>query len=191
MTQPPDDHLKALWQGQDSETPTMTAMAIRALARNYGDNLRGRIWLGVGVAAIEVVVFVSYAWRAQNEILRTGWLIMLAGIGWMTWRIVGKRPARLPPPEASAATLIEFHRAELERQRTNFTWVTVSAAPIFVGMVVALVGMQKARPNMSLANVAPVAALAVAWWFAAVVMQRRQARRLAEQIAEMDELARR
>ena len=119
MTQPPDDHLKALWQGQETESPAMTATAIRALARNYGENFRGRIWLGLAIAAFEVVVFGLYAWRAANDVLRVGYLIILAGVGWMTWRILGKRPGRLPPPDASTKALIEFHRAELEHQRSG------------------------------------------------------------------------
>lgn len=57
MTQPTEDHLKALWRGQESETPAMTVIAVRALARNYADNIRGRIWLGVVLASIEVLVF--------------------------------------------------------------------------------------------------------------------------------------
>ena len=148
MTQPPDDHLKALWQGQDTETPTMAATAIRALARNYGDNIRGRIWIGLAIGAFEVVVFGLQALRAQNEVLRTGWLIILAGIGWVTWRILSKRPGRLPPPETSAQALIDFHRAELEHQRTNFRWMIVTAAPMFLGMAVTLFGVRMARPNM-------------------------------------------
>ena len=58
MSQPPDDRLKALWQGQDTETPEMTAIAIRALARNYGDNLRGRIWIGVTFGSVFAVSYV-------------------------------------------------------------------------------------------------------------------------------------
>jgi hypothetical protein len=190
MSQPPDDHLKALWQGQEKENPTMTATAIRALARNYGDNLRGRIWLGMSIAAVEALVFGIYAWRAPNDLLRAGYLIVLVGVGWMVWRILTKRPGRLPPPEASTTALIDFHRAELERQKPSFGWLTVTVAPVFVGMFVSLLGMQKARPNMALANFAPVLLMIVAWWFAAFVMQRRQAKRLAEQIAEMDQLRR-
>jgi hypothetical protein len=189
MSQPSDDHLKALWQGQHTETPTMTAIAIRALARNYGDSIRGRIWIGLTIGAFEVVVLGLYAWRASNDVLRIGYLIILGGVGWITWRILGKRPGRLPPPEASAQALIDFHRAELERQRTNFRWMIVSAAPMFIGMAVTLVGMQKARPNMTLANIAPMLVLIVLWFIAAFVLNRRQAKRLAEQIAEMDDLA--
>jgi hypothetical protein len=189
MSQPPDDHLKALWQSQETETPTMTAMAMRALARNYGDNIRGRMWIGLAVGAFELVVFGFWALRAQNEVLRAGWLIILAGIGWVAWRILSKRPGRLPPPEASAQALIDFHRAELEHQRTNFRWLMVTAAPMFVGMAVALVGMRKARPNMTLANIAPILVLIVIWFVLAFALNRRQAKRLAEQIAEMDRLA--
>lgn len=168
----------------------MTATAIRALARNYGDTLRGRVWLGLCIAVVEVLIFGLYAWRAENGLLRAGYLIILAGVGWMTWRILGKRPGRLPPPEASTAVLIDFHRAELVRQQTGFVWMTLTVAPVFVGMAVTMLGMQKARPNMSLANAAPLLVAVIAWWFAAFVMQRRQAKRLAEQIAEMDQLRR-
>jgi len=190
MSQPPDDDLKALWQGQETETLTMTAMAIRALARNYGDNIRGRIWLGLSLAALEALGLGAYAWRAPNDLMRTGYLIMLAGVGWMTWRIVSKWPSRLPPTEASVAALIEFHRAEIERQGSSRAWLVVTVTPVFVGMFVVLLGTHKARPNMNLVNIAPVLVLIVAWWFAAVVLQRRQAKRRAEQIAEMDDLRR-
>jgi hypothetical protein len=188
VTQPPQDDIKALWQGQQTETPTMTIKAVRALARNYGDNIRGRIWMGVAIGAVEVFTFSLYAWRAPNDVLRAGWLITLAGVGWMVWRIASKWPPRLPPTETSAKALIEFHRAQLERQRTGPAWITVTAAPIFAGAFVVLLGFQKARPTMFLANVAPLLVLIVAWWVAAFVLQRRQARRLAEQIAEMDDL---
>jgi len=190
MTQPPEDHLKTLWQGQETEIPTMTAMALRALARNYGDDIRGRIWIGLSIAALEVVAFGVFAWRAPNDVARAGYLVILAGVAWMTWRIVGKRPGRLPPAAASATALIDFHRAELERQRTGFGWMTATAAPIFVGVLVATVGLRQARPDMSLANLAPLAVLVIAWWIAAFVIQRRQSKRLAERIAEMDELRR-
>jgi hypothetical protein len=189
MSQPPDDHLKALWQGQDTETPEMTAKAMRVLARNYGDNLRGRIWLAFTFGVFEVFGFGLQAWRAPNDFMRAGDMIMMAGGVWMIWRIVAKRPGRLPPAEASTATLIEFHRAELERQPTNVSWMAVTVAPIFAGMAVVLFGMQKARPNMSLANIAPVLVLIVVWCVWAFVLQRRQAKRRAEQIAEMDDLA--
>ncbi|WP_309603850.1 hypothetical protein [Phenylobacterium sp.] len=190
MSQPPDDHLKALWQGQQTETPAMTAQAVRMLARNYADNFRARIWLGVTFAIFEVFLFGLQAWRAPTGYLRAGDMIMMAGGVWMIWRIVAKRPGRLPPPEASTATLIEFHRAQLERQPTGASWMAVTAAPIFLGMAVVLVGLQRARPNMSLANFAPVVVLIIVWCIWAFVLQKRQAKRRAEQIAEMDQLRR-
>ncbi|MGZ6014355.1 MAG: hypothetical protein ACXWKM_01300 [Phenylobacterium sp.] len=190
MSQPPDGHLKALWKGQQTETPEMTAIAIRALARNYVDNLRGRIWLAFTFGIFEVLLFGLQAWRAPNGFMRAGDMIMMAGGLWMIWRIVGKRPGRLPPPEASVATLIEFHRAQLERQPTDVSWAVVTVAPVFAGVSVVLVGMRKARPNASLANFAPVLILIAVWCIWAFVLQRRQAKRKAEQIAEMDELRR-
>ena len=45
MSQPPDDHLKALWQGQETETPVMTLQAVRALARNHSNHQRQEVRL--------------------------------------------------------------------------------------------------------------------------------------------------
>lgn len=190
MSQPPENEIKALWQAQETETSTMTLVAIRALARNYSDNTRGRLWIGIAVAAVEVLMFGLYAWRAPNDLLRIGYLIILAGVGWMTWRIGSKWPSRLPATETSTVALIEFHRAQLVQQQTGPAWITLTAAPIFAGMVVVMFGFQRMRPNMFLANAAPLIGLCLVWWVAAFVLQRRQARRLAEQIAEMDELRR-
>jgi hypothetical protein len=188
MSQPPDDHLKALWQGQEKETPDMTATAVRALARNYGDTIRGRMWLGLFLAALEVVGLGFAIWRAPNGLMRAGWVIVLAGLGWLVWRIVSKWPERLPPAATSTEALVDFHRSALERQKASFTSLTLSVAPIFVGMLVCLLGMQKARPHATLANFAPVLAMVAAWWLYAFVLQRRQAKKLAAQIAEMDQL---
>ena len=190
MSQPPDDHLKALWQGQEPESEKMTATAIRALARNYGDNLRGRIWIAVTVGVFEVLLFGLQAWRAPNDVLRAGDLIIMAGGVWMIWRIVARRPGRLPPPEASSAALIEFHRAELVRQPTNASWMIVTAAPISVGMAVVLIGTQRARPSVNWVNFAPLFVLIAVWLVWAFILQKREAKRRAEQIAEMDELRR-
>jgi hypothetical protein len=189
MTQPPEDQLKALWQGQDTETPTMTAMAIRALARNYGDHLRSRTWFGLGLVAFVVLIYGAYLKRAPNEIARAGDVIILAGLTWMAWRMLRRRPTRFLPPEASTTALIEFHRAELMRQRTSYGRILVTAAPLFFGAAMVVVGLQTSQPHASWTRTAPFFLLMALWFVLAYFVQRRQARRLAEQIAEMDDLA--
>jgi hypothetical protein len=189
MSQPPDDHLKALWKGQKTESPTMTVMAIRALARNYGDQVRGGIWLGFSLVALETVVFSFYAWRAPNAIALAGDLLVLAGLAWFTFRILRRRPGRLPPADVSVVALIEFHRAELERQKMSFSNMVASVGPMLTGTVVLVVGLHNAHPAKGWIQTAPFFVLLVGWFVLAFILQRRQAGRLAEQIAEMDELA--
>jgi hypothetical protein len=189
VTQPPDDHMKALWQGQETETPTMTVKAIRALARNYGEGVRGGVLLGLTIVAFEAVVFGLQAWRAPNEVARAGDLIVLAGLVWFTWRIMRRWPTRLPETQASAQALVAFHRVQLERQQTRYANMMITVAPMIVGLLVLVYGLRLQAPQAPLARFAPFFILLCAWFVAAWFIQRRQARRLREQIAEMDDLA--
>jgi hypothetical protein len=183
VSQPPEDHLKALWQGQDAETPAMTLQAIRALARNHAGHVRDKFLFGAILIAVEAVAFAPAVWRAPNNVARAGGVIILVGLAWMAWRMRQRWPSRLPDAKASVGTLIDFHRAELERQRTNYAWLLISAGPMICGMLVMVYGLRLARPN---AFLVPFFSLLALWFAAAWLIQRRQARRTQEQLDEVD-----
>ncbi len=186
MSQPPDDHLKALWQGQDTETPAMTVQAIRALARNYGSDIRDRFLMMGILVAVEVLVFGSMAWKAPNDMARLGDMLVLFGLAFLVWRSLSKWPGRLPDTGASVETLIGFHRAQLERHRTSYGAMILSVAPMFLGLVVILYGFHLARPHAGARIFIPFLLLTALWFVCAWFMQRRQARRLQMQIDEID-----
>jgi len=191
MSQPPDDHLKALWQGQETETPAMTALAVRALARNHGTLVRDRYLILGALVAIEAAFFGHLAWRAPNDGVRIGSLIMLFSLAWIVWRLRRRWPGRLPDTTASADALIDFHRLELSRQRYSYGDMLVTAGPTFAGAAVLLYGLHMARPQAGLEKFDRFFALMAVWLIAAWFIQRRQARRIQSQIDEMDDLARR
>jgi hypothetical protein len=188
MSQPPDDHLKALWQGQETETPTMTVQAIRALARNYGADVRDRFLIGAVLVAVEASVFGMMAWRAPNDMVRLGDLLVLFGLAFLIWRARARWPSRLPDTQASVGSLLDFHRAELERQRTSYGGMILSVGPMIVGLLVIVYGLHVARPHAGPKNFAPFFVLMALWFVAAWFVQRRQARRLQGQIDEVDAL---
>ena len=190
MSQPPDDHLKALWKGQETEHPTMTTQAIRALARNHGTHVRDRFAMGLVLIAVEAAFFGVMALRARNAWILGGDVAVLAGLVWMTWRLGRKLPGRLPGASASASALIDFHRAELERQQTNYRWLLLSAGPIIAGLLVMVYGFHVLRPQAGLTRFAPFFILLVSWFVAGWFIQRRQARRLRAQIDELDAMKR-
>ena len=186
MTHRPDDHLKALWQDQETETPTMTAQAVRALARNYGSDLRDRFLMMGIVVVVEVAAFGAMAWKAPNNMARLGDALVLFGLAFLVWRSLKRWPERLPDAGTSVGTLVEFHRAQLERQRTTYGDMLVTVAPVFLGLVVTLYGFHLARPHADPRNFAPFFVLSGLWFLSAWFMQRRQARRIQSQIDEID-----
>jgi hypothetical protein len=189
---PDTDAVQALWQGQEQESPTMTLQAIRMLVRNDRDHVRNGLLFGLVLIVVEAFAFGRFALTAKNDVMRAGELVVLVGLGWMAWRMWRRASAdrRLPDAAATTQTLIAFHRAQLARRRVGYGWMMVTVAPLFVGIAVAAYGgwLLKRGP---LANLVPIVALSALWFVAAWFMQRRQARKLQEQIDELDQMARR
>ena len=86
MTQPPEDQLKALWQGQETETKPMSVEAIRARAGAYRSRMRRYYLVASMIWAAETLFFAYAAWTARNDTIRTGDLLMIPALGWMIWR---------------------------------------------------------------------------------------------------------
>jgi hypothetical protein len=190
MSQPPDDHLKALWQGQDTETPTMTVKAMRLLVRNDRDHVRQGLLLGFGLIVFEAIAFGSMLRVARNDVMRAGEIIILAGLAWMAWRLWRRRPGRAPDPDATTQSLVAFHRESLVRRRGGYAWLMISAGPMLVGVLVLVYGERLASPGVSASRLIPFFTLFVLWFVVAWFINRRGSRRLQDQIDEMDDLSR-
>ena len=190
MSHTPEDQMKALWQGQDQEGPTMTVAAIRMLVKDNEARQRHMRTFGLGVAVFATSVWVWCAWTAPTPLVRIGDLVMLGWLPVMLLILYRRRPGRAPGPETSAQGLLEFYRAEVVRQAPNLPLIGLSLAPLFVGM--ALIGSEilkklAAKPGLWV-QATPLAVLIVAWAVLFVFQTRRQQRRVAERLREIDAL---
>jgi hypothetical protein len=101
-----------------------------------------------------------------------------------------RRPGRAPGPETSVQGLLDFYRGEVLRQKPNLRLLGLSMAPLVAGM--ALIGsevMKKlaARPGLWI-DIWPLGLLIVAWMVVFVFQTRRQLRRVAERLRDIDAL---
>ena len=119
MTQPPEDNIKALWQGQKTETKPMSVDAIRARAARFNNLRRGVFLLGVALMLVEIGVFGRFALTLPlpGTAPRVGLLVILVGLGWSDRAFhTLLAPKRLPRrDEASGESILEYHRTELQR----------------------------------------------------------------------------
>ena len=190
MSQPPDDHLKALWQSQETETPAMTTQAVRMLVNDYQTTARRNLCIGLGVCVLSAGFFAFCARIAPNALVRIGDLIMLAwtpGMAWIIWR---RLPPRASLGETSTLGLIDFHRAQVAREgwtlRSSATLVAVML-PIFAGMAVILAGIWPKASRMYV-QLLPILILLLVWMVIFVLQLRRQNRRVRDRLREIDVL---
>jgi hypothetical protein len=182
MSQPPDDHLKALWQGQETENKPMSVDAIRARAARF-TNLRRIVFLfGLVLMLTEIVIFGRFALVLPGTVTRVGLLMILVGLGWMIARFSLLAPRRFPDAKASGETILEYHVMELQRRET-FRSQVVMVGPLLLGAAIFVVGIMIARPRVAL-QAAPLLVLIGLWlvgaWWMLRVGERKRLRKLAE-----------
>ncbi|HEY8004087.1 MAG TPA: hypothetical protein VIE16_07660 [Phenylobacterium sp.] len=182
MSLPPDDHLKALWKGQETEHPPMSVATIRAIAERRRQQIRQGLIAFCVVSAVAAPSFVWRAWSADDALIRAGALIVVAGYAWMVWRGLRTWPRRLPGDAASAAVLVDFHRRQLVRQQMSLGQMVVTVGPIVTGFLVMVAGMHRRERGDN----AWVLVALVALWFALMYLVLQIRRRRVQ--AKLDEL---
>jgi hypothetical protein len=187
MTQPSEDPIKALWQGQEPEIPTMTADAIRLMVKNNDAAQRGAVTLGLVAVAVIVGVLTWSAWTATGTLLRIGDLVMLGWAPLVVLYQLRRWPGRSPGAEASAQALIDHHRARIARQLPDLKLVYLSMALVALGLVLVLAGAWQAG-QASVAKLGLVGILLAVGVTAIVVMDRAQRRHVARRLRDLDAL---
>jgi hypothetical protein len=188
MSQPPDDHLKALWQGQQTETSTMTVQAIRMLVNDHQAAAHRQTALRLAIGALCAAIFIWCAWTAPNGLVRAGDLVMLAwapSVVWFAWR---RWPARSPGGEASATGLIDFYRAQVAREAPDVRLILAMLAPVFAGMALVLAGVWAKARQLHFAPLIPLAILLALWAVIFALQLQRQRRRVQDRLREIDAL---
>ncbi len=186
MTQPPEDHLKALWKGQESETQPMSVDAIRVRLNRDRDKVRRNLVVALTIGLLSGGFFARCAWIAPTPIVRLGDLIMMAGVPWTLWQAWRLWPQALPGDALSGRQLIDFHRGQLLRRKRSFAAQLALVAPTLAGAAVVALGVHLAAPDARVSRFLPIAGLFGLWLLAFWLLARRQRRVLQAQIDEMD-----
>ena len=187
MTQPPDDHLKALWKGQETETTPMSVDAIRTRAATYHAKTRRHFVVKLVACIVVAFFFAAYVvWLSPTPIMRVGWAISAFGAVWMALQLRGRWPGDLPQDEGSGTALVDFHRGLILRQRLRLRSFAVAAGPMLFGVVVATAGLVLKAGDLVAERLAPIAVLFAIWAVLMWVVARRQRRSLQRELDELD-----
>jgi hypothetical protein len=113
---------------------------IGVTARTFQAQLRRRRLLEYAAAMVVIAVFAAYAYVLPSWMIKTGLVLSILAMANIIWQRRARTAAR-PVPEAPAAALVEFHRAELIRHRdaAGRSWLT-EILPVIPGFVLILAG---------------------------------------------------
>jgi succinate dehydrogenase hydrophobic anchor subunit len=192
MSLPPDQSIKALWQGQQTENPTMTLQAIRILVSDYQRAARQRAVVNIGVSLLCAAFFAWCASVAPNDIARVGDLIMMASMPILAWLHWYQQTQRAPDATTSTMGLIDFYRAQVAREAPNLRFIGAGMAPLVIGAGVMFAGLwpkivaERTSVPKTFLNLLPVLLLLVVWVYFFAVSLRRQKRNVAERLREID-----
>jgi hypothetical protein len=142
-THPAEDEAPSLWRGQGlTPLQPLPPEELARQAHQLQDTVARRNRREVLASALITPVFLFYAWYFPHWLTKLGALLTVAGTGVVMWQLHRRARAR-PLPEALAGSLMEFHRAELARQRdalrSVWRWYI---GPLVPGLVLFLCGRQ-------------------------------------------------
>ena len=178
------DELKALWQQQPSEGTEMDVERLRARVHHQLARVRrARILLilgtmvGMVMAAYQTASAPTALLRLGEGLLAGGFLFFLA----LSWRRLA-----VNSPETTEAC-VAFLRESLTRRRdaARGGWI-VLAAPLLPGLGVTVAALAVASGQRWL-QLAPIAALVVLWLAIMMVLQAREASKVAAEIADLNQ----
>jgi hypothetical protein len=193
-TEPPADPIKTLWQTQSKETEAMRLEDIVSKARAFQARVRRRNLINNIVAVPGIAAFAIFVYVFPGWMIKTGSLLCILAAVYSVWQQHRQAaPRRLP--EAPAAALVDFYRAELVRDRDavggNWLW---GIAPMLPGLALIVLGrwfqdhahdvpVEFDRQAIVLGTIIAVLTIVIA-----VLVNRIHVYRLQRQIDELDHL---
>ena len=168
------DPLQQLWTQQKQENFTMSLAEIQSRATRFQSRIRRRNLTEYAAAALVIGVFGWMAALIPQPVVKAGAVLIILGALYVCWKLHTLGGAASVPAD-HAASLADFHRNELVRQRsalaTVWRWYL---APFVPGMVVFVGGVAfmpeltmplTERLSLFAASAVPIAAIfaLIAW----------------------------
>ena len=184
-SQAPDDEVTRLWQAQTDGEPMMLN-DIRARAATFERRIRWRNLVEYGAAVVVVAGYARILWNGPNILARVGATLILFAVVYVVYQLRAHGTVSVMPEHLALSTCLDFHRAQLLRQRdplrSTWTWYLLPFAP---GLLVLLVGLALEGPDrvprVAMSAIACVLVFLGVGWFNA-----RSARKLDREIEVLD-----
>jgi hypothetical protein len=185
--------LRSLWQKMPTDPVSISAEEMRAKAKAFERRVRRRNFIEYGAIIFVVVLFSWHAtwpkpatplWPIANILIALGALYM----GFNLHRLARAASAS---PAASVTGLIDFHRAELVRQRnalaTVWRWYVLPFTPgVVLWLVAQWVGAPAAAQTKTAMGILMVAIICIAGFAGIILLNLLGAARLQRMIEDLD-----
>ncbi len=134
---PLQDEFATLWQSQAADSVSLSLAQIHYQARRLRSRVRSRNLIEYIAGAVAAVLCVWFLVQAHGLFLRSGFVLCVAGILYVSWQLSKRGSAHAPSQEMAIESCVAFHRSELERQRelllSVWSWYL---APLVPGLLV-------------------------------------------------------
>lgn len=189
---PDRDPLQTLWTQQTQETFSMSLADIHAHSRRFQSRIRTRNLTEYAAAALVVAVFGWMAFLIPDLVVKAGCILTALAAAYVAYALHTKASAPGSQPDGGEP-LLDFHRAELLRQRQALATVPRWYLAPFVPGMLLFVGGVSFTPDSGLPLMARffqfgIATAIVAAVFAGVAwLNARAVKQLDARIAALDD----
>lgn len=163
------DPFQTLWTNQKEEPFTMSLTEIRHRATRFQSKIRTRNFIEYAAAAVVIAAFGWLAFLAPDPVVKAGAGLIILGALYICWKLHTLAGAEAHAGEDTAASVADFHRAQLVRQRdalaTVWRWYL---APFVPGILVFVLGVNLSA-DTGLPLTARLASAATSLGFAAAI----------------------
>jgi hypothetical protein len=178
--------LNKLWQDQPAEKVPMTLEDIRNRASRLEKRVGRRNLREYAAAVVVLVVCIALGLREKNVIVLIGSGLMVLGTLYVVYHLHRYGTVRPMPSDLGLKDCLDFHRAELVRQRdllrSVWWWYLLPFVP---ALALILIGRAIERPDRWLRALG-MAAVFVATFIIVGKLNERVARRLQGRLDDID-----
>jgi hypothetical protein len=183
-----NEELKQLWKTQAAPVAVFSEQELQRKVKTLQRKVALRNWLESLVAVPVIAVFAYYIWAFRFPLMQIGSALVIGG-ALVVLQQLHRRATNRPLPETLAGLpCLDFHRAQLERQRDALRSVWLwYVGPFVPGMLVFRWGVEtELGANAPFAR-GIVANLVIAGVMLAVIwLNHRAANKLQQQINKLD-----
>ena len=137
-----NDDIRNLWQAQGSVDAPLTLEELRGKGGKFRTTIMRRNRREYVAVALMAPYFSYFAWTAGLPLMRVGNGLLAAALLYMAYQLHRRASASPAPGELAWKSCLDFHRAQLERQRDAlsgiWSWYLGPLIPGFATIAIAI-----------------------------------------------------